>query len=381
MNLPDDDQLRDLLEWEPDHGVLSLCLRIDPGDRGHGWRIELKDELRAGLKRIGDDRPHEEQQALKATAERVLARYPEDAQPADGRAHIGFVEVSRDGGEERWFTSQAAPRRTYASFGPRPSIRRLAELLDDHRHIGVVCFSGEEARLLNWKRARLEQVEHLEILTTGDWRDTRGQRNYDPASAQTISSSGRDQYDQRVEAHRERFIKGLADKTVEACSEHGWSELMIFGDDHYLKDFSERLPEHLDQVHCEAKNLVPEPDHAIAERIDELVPEINRKRERALIEQAENAARSGGRGSLGLQETAQALGEGRVEHLLIESDRNFDVEAVASVLAYERQLPTVSPGELFIERAVTTGASVTPVEGDAADQLAQHEGIAALLRY
>ena len=41
----------------------------------------------------------------------------------------------------------------------------------------------------------------------------------------------------------------------------------------------------------------------------------------------------------------------------------------------------VPASELMIERALATGAEVTPVEGLAARRLAEHDGAAALLRY
>lgn len=382
MSLPHNDQLRDLLGWEPEFGVLSICLRIDRASRGHGWRIELKDELREGLNRIGDGRPHDEAQALRATAERALARYPEDSPPGDGRAHVGFVEVCRDGdGADRWFVSQAQPRRTYASFGPRPSLRRLIELIDDNRKIGVVNISGEEARMLEWDQGELAELERMEILTTGDWRDTKAPRSIDPAAAQAVGSSGHDQYDQRVEANRERFVGEVAERIATNRDGRGWEELITLGEDRYLSELGSRLPDRIDVVHSEAKNLISTPAGEIGERIGELVPEINRARERALIERVEDAAQSGGRGSLGLQETAQALVAGRVSHLVIDSERRFDPGAVAALLAYERVMPDVPPGELFIEQAVRTGAAVTPVEDDAAELLTAHEGIAALLRY
>ena len=64
-------------EWEPDGGVASVYFEIDPGDRGEGWRIALKDEL-------------------EATCFAGLA-----GPPASGvRSGIGFLESA--GGREIW---------------------------------------------------------------------------------------------------------------------------------------------------------------------------------------------------------------------------------------------------------------------------------------
>ena len=42
--------LRQLNEWNPEGGVVSVYLAIDHTDRSEGWRIELKDRL-AGIDR------------------------------------------------------------------------------------------------------------------------------------------------------------------------------------------------------------------------------------------------------------------------------------------------------------------------------------------
>jgi hypothetical protein len=72
--------------------------------------------------------------------------------------------------------------------------------------------------------------------------------------------------------------------------------------------------------------------------------------------------RGGDRGAAGKAETAEALAQGRVEHLLIH--------------------PALADAEGMIEMALETSARVTQVDGDgAADALAQSDGVAALLRY
>ncbi|HEX2435041.1 MAG TPA: hypothetical protein VHI76_00140, partial [Solirubrobacterales bacterium] len=128
-----------------------------------------------------------------------------------------------------------------------------------------------------------------------------------------------------------------------------------------------------------------EPRSRIAERVDALIPELNRERELKLVETAKEAAYSGKeRGSLGPQETLEALVEGRVDHLLFDAERDYTGRGIEEGLAYEGPplgvdgLPVT---ELMIERALETDAGVTPLEGEAATALDEHDGVVGLLRY
>jgi hypothetical protein len=73
-----------------------------------------------------------------------------------------------------------------------------------------------------------------------------------------------------------------------------------------------------------------------------------------------------------------------VDHLLIDAARlaGEPDESLAGALAIEGSSATGSrTAEVLIQRALATGAGITPVEGEAADRLGAHEGAAALLRY
>lgn len=376
MSLPAQDDLRELLGWEPAEGVLSVYVHIDHADRGGGWRIALGDALRETV------REHGETPELRATADRVLERLGGNGRPPDGRGHLCFAEIGSRQGEDRWFTSSAYPRlEAVAVAAKRPHVQPLVEMLDDHRRRGVVAVTGERARLLEWQEARLDEVDDREILTTGDWRDRKGQRNVDIPSGQAPTSSGRDQHEQRLEDHRRRFVGELADDVADTADERGWSEILCFGEAKYLSELEERLG--VERIaYAEEKNLLTIPDHELTERLSALTTKLNRRREITLIERAEEAALAGGRGALGLAETAQALAEGRVEHLLIAAAElpATAPEEVSATLGNG----TVSGqplGELLIERALQTSAAITPVEEEAAERLAEREGAAAILRY
>ena len=371
---------KELLDWSPGGGVLSVYLGVDPGDRGDGWRIELRDCVHEALERLSDAE-HEERLGARATGEAVIDRFPEDAEPPPGRGQVGFVELTSDRGdrEERWFSTQMAPRRTQAAYGRRPYVRPLVELLDDGRRVGVVAVSGERARLLEWELGQTTEVDDMEILTTGDWRERKGPRPVGRARGFT-TSAGRDQHEQRLDDNKARFVHEVAARVEETRSRRGWAELLAFGEEEELAGMAESVS--VTSLRRFATNILNEDRTQIDARVRELIPGLNRDREMALIERVENAMEAGGQGALGGQETAQALAEGRVAHLLIHADRDLHGLGIERAFASGGGDPgELPPGELLVESALRTGSAVTAVEDEAAERLDRHGGVAAILRY
>lgn len=383
MRLPGPETLKELVAWQPASGVLSLYVSVDPGDRGRGWRVALVDGLRDA---IGDERalPHEERLGMRASAERALRRFPEQGPPPEGPGHVGFVEVASEPRRELWYPSRLPPRATEVVYGHRPYLRPLIEIADTGARIGVAAVSGDQVRLWEWEMGALAELEDLTLTTTGDWRERKAQRPSDPARFHGAGASGREQHDQRLEAHRDRFLKDAGRRTATIAGKHRWRDLLAFGEKEPVRRFADALDKH-EPRHVHQKNVVSEPSSRIAERVWDLIPELSRERELRLVQSVKESAYSGkARGSLGPQETLEALSEGRVEHLLFDADRDYRGEGIEQGLAYEG--PPLGDGglpvaELMIERALETGARITPLDGEAAAALQEHDGVAALLRY
>jgi hypothetical protein len=381
MGVPETEKLKELAGWKPPDGVLSVYVVVEPGDRRAAWRVELVDRLRDALGSRADGRSG---LPLRAAAERALERFPEHRPPPEGRGHAGFVEVAGKGGRELWYPSRIPPRATEVAYGHRPYLRPLIEIADIGSRIGVAAVSGDQVRLWEWEAGVLSELDDWEILTTGDWRERKAQRPSDPARVQGAKASGREQHDQRVEAHRERFLKEAGGRTSAKAGERGWRDLLVFGESEHVRRFAHALDSH-EPRHVYGKNVVSEPSTRIAGRVEELLPDLARERELKLVETVKESAYSGKeRGSLGPQETLEALAQGRVEHLLFDAERDYHGHGIEEGLSYsgpplgQDGLPVT---ELMIEKALETGARVTPLVGDAASALDEHDGVAALLRY
>jgi hypothetical protein len=125
--------------------------------------------------------------------------------------------------------------------------------------------------------------------------------------------------------------------------------------------------------------------------VDELRA-AKRRREARLVERARDAALAGGPGALGLGDVLAALFEGRVHTLILDGTREWSglmepdgrlwpAGTRPSDVPTDDLAPEPFLAERMIEQALARGATVTPVEEEAAAPLADHDGMAAILRW
>jgi len=379
MEQTDRDQLlRRLIEWRPELGVLSVYVSVDPADRSQGWRIELREQLRA----LGrETSPHAERRAFEAAANEIQERFPENGAPPDGRGHVGFVEVSDKRPTSVWRSMQMGPRRTEAVRAPRPHVRPLVELFADGPHVGIVLVSAERVRLLEWSLGAIRELEDWEItLFSRDWRERKAERSI-PGPRSWTSASGRDQFDQRLDANRRRFLHEVGSHVGEQHTKRKWLHILVFGTDEHPRELAEGMNAGGDRVHVVSHDLVSAPDGQVGERVAAEVRELNTSAGLTAVNEVEEAIGAEPGAALGPQETLQALAEGRVRHLVFDADRDYDGLPVEPTLSYDDGTDGLPIGERLIELAVATKADITPVHEEPAARLEAHDGIAALLRY
>jgi Bacterial archaeo-eukaryotic release factor family 10 len=377
MRFPDESAAKDLLAWRPPLGVISIYLDLRPEDRGEPWRIELEHGLGAAIKRADGGRQKE---ALEQTARRISARFPAEPAEQEGRTHVGFVEVARKPAREEWFSLQLPLDASAVVLNSRPLVLPLLTLMDDGAPRGVAAVSSEWVRLFVWAFGSLEEVDDWELEYFGlDWRERKAQRPGDPARVHGAKAAGRDQFDQRLEANREHFLRETGRLAAAEVKERGIDELLAFGDPPAVRELSEGAGAVLRTRAAGEQNLIGVPLGEIQAQVTSTIEVLNRERELTLVSRVVDEAHGGTRGALGPQETSQALAEGRVEHLLIDPEREYSGDPIGSLNSDDdAELPV--PDRL-VAAALATRARVTPVEGEAAERLASSDGIGALLRY
>ena len=367
--LPSGLSIEELLDWRPDFGVLTACVQVDPADRGEGWLIELRNQLDAAVE-AGDD-GHDRGRGLRATAQRILDRFEEEELPS-GRCQIGFCETSDDRrARDLWTGAQMDGFRTSASYGERPRLAPLLKLLDEGAAVGAIAISAERVHLYRWELGALDLVQDWEAeMYMLDWRERKAQKPANLSRTQGASASGRDQFDQRLEHNRARFLEQIGRLSDDEARKRDWRRLIAFGDPEHFRELLEGITKGTEVELAEESNVISEPRGKVLERVNAAVAKGNRRRELELLARVVEGARTpGGHGALGLIDVQRCLNEGRVEHLI------FDAEPAGQ----DPELADVE--DEVVERALRTSAKVTPVEEVAAERVREHGGVAALLRY
>lgn len=364
MSEPTLEEAREVSEWHPDLGVLSVYLGFDPADRGGRWRTELRNALDAILE-SHEDSGHDLRVALRATAKRLVERFDDGDLRPPPRGEVGFVEVAEKEGIEHWWGTGAPPAAdACVEYGPEPAVAPLIALLSRGGARGVALVSAERVRLLRCTGRALEELEDWELsLFSLDWRERKSQSTNNPARAQGVSASGHDQYDERLEHNRQRFLAETGELAGRALEENGLAEAIVFGPAKDAECFESGFGSAKGKVvRGGDADLISVPRGKLGETVAAAIERLDGERDRAMVERALGEAKGGSRGSAGIQETKEALAEGRVDHLVFDGALNGDVESL-------------------LRAAFAGSATVTIVRDELAEPLAEAEGVAAILRY
>lgn len=383
----------DLIDFRDEIGVLSIFVGITPeraAEPQPGWPIAIRNELRDLRKRARDDRPHDEWDTLDdriGELDRDLDRLFDFSQHGRGRAL--FAAVSSD--RTRTVSIQV-PFRDRVILDENAYVRPLIAAYDEGRPAGITVVHKGGVRLLEWRLGEAEELTKDEFTIGGrDWRKASGPA---PAQPQDTRQGGqkRDQFDQRVDENRLRFLRDRARDIADIANSHGWDRLVVAGDPRLTKPFADELnPAGGEQLTVTDLSWEDEVPNEIADQAWETLKTLRHERAVNLVQTAKDRALSGGAGALGLDDVLASLNEGRVEQLLFDAGVSFSGYRTEEGLLYatngrpdlDDDLLIEEPllVERAIERTLETGATVTPVEDEAAEALAEQRGIAALLRW
>lgn len=363
MSQPTLEDARTLSEWAPPLGVVSVYLRFDPDDRGGAWRTELRNGADRLLE-AAKEADHERRVALRETARRLVDRFEDGDLRPPPRGEAGFVEVAEKGGRERWWGTGAPPLvPDCVQLGERPAVAPLVELSALAQPRAVALLSNERVRLLGYAEGALEQLEDWELSVFSlDWRERKAQSASNPARAQGVSSSGHDQFDERLDHNRHRFLTECGHLAGHRLEADGLPEVIVFGPAVDVECFKAGLTAPAVRLELGGEaDLISIPTGRLLEQVSAAVALICSRRERELAERALDEARGGSHGATGMQEIAAALAEGRVEKLVLDA--------------------CLDGAEGMVRSALASGAKVTLVRDRVAELLAPAEGVAAILRY
>jgi hypothetical protein len=361
MAHPTFEDARRLGDWEPPLGVVSVYLAFDPADRGGAWRTELRNGLDAVLE-AAKDADHERRVALRAVAKRIIDRYEDGDHRPPPRGEAGFVAVAEKGGEEHWWGTGAAPTASACvELGERPAVAPLVDLACRGEGRGIAIVSLERVRLLSFAEGQLTELEDWELeVTSLDWRERKAQSG---GPAHGVASSGKDEYGDRLDHNRHRFLGEAGALVGRELESRGLRRALAFGPASDLEHFQSGMnAPNLKLAVAEKADLISVPTGKLHDTVAAAVENADAEREARLVAAVLEEVRGGGRGAAGPQDVGEASGEGRIERLVISAGLG-------------------AASEELIRGALKGSAKVTVVHGPAAEALGEAEGVAAILRY
>ena len=254
----------------------------------------------------------------------------------------------------------------------RPSIEPLASEIGTAERWAVLLLDGDDARLLEALGERLEVTETIE-------GDLRGRTQTGGMSAQ--------RYERSVGMEVSEFLRGVADMLRRADERAPFERIAIGTTERMYAELSEHLPDPI------AERIIGRFDAGadwesptdIREKVEPILQRHETHREKEAIDKAF------ARGVRGIVDTLPALYERRVETLLVEPGLEHPgivcprcrwamaEERGTCPVDGETMRPHPNLVEWAVELAVEQDASVLPMRHH--DDLADHDGIAAALRF
>lgn len=390
----DQSDLRALAELTDEIGVLSIYVTADPREESggrHAWQGRIRGELSSLRERMKAELPRErfgEFEKRLSELEPLLHRLLQAAEPGLGRAMFAAIR-----GAAVQTIKVQLPVPDLVTLRPAACVRPLVRVAGKGAPVGVTAISQDQIRFVDLRYGRAEDVQTIELsVDMDDWRQMSGPAGANPSHGQG-NVSLTDRFDRRVEDHLGRLLKGAASDVSKRAAEYGWRKLVVAGDMRLVETLTGELPKELrHKVLTMDRILNPLSAAQVAETVAPAVNAARRSDERELAVRARDAAGAGATGVFGLSDTLGALNEGRVTHLLLDEARDWSGRRAPDgrLAADEEQLPGTSSdeltlvtdlGERMIERALVSGAEVTLLGEEAAAELADAGGVAAILRW
>jgi hypothetical protein len=224
-------------------------------------------------------------------------------------------------------------------------VRPLVAAIDEGRPAGVIVDDGPSLRLLAWRMGVMEEV--------GTYR----------------SSS----------LPRTRSARALAREVRTVARERGWTRVVVAGDGRLAHILARSATPPEGEVSVFTRSVAGVGPRGLATALSGVLNEAQRRYEWRLVERVIVAGLSDQDAVLGPARTRWALDQRLVRHLLIDAEHDHRWSQGPPPPAPDRW-PGRDPAEDLIERALHSGADITPVEGPARRPLGAAEGLAAILR-
>ncbi len=365
------EDLRELATYRAETPILSVYLNVDPMEH---TTDEYKLALRQMLRHAEGIAAPEDMAAVE--------RFFDHEYDWSGRGVVVFSGAK----EEFWRTySLAVPVASGVTTARKPYIWPLAALVDAYGSYSVALVDRQEVRLLLFDMGELQATDGYLGAEVRKLKKGRG------SSGGPGRRGGAPISSRREEEVAQRNIRKAVKATERFCRQHSPQRLIIAGAERTVSQFREALPKPLQEMVIGSFSTdmnASEPE--IRERSLEVLRQVEKEREGALVEAVFTAAAKGRGGVIRLADTLGAAHEGRIQTLVITRDYHqpgYQCRNCAYITDQALEMCPFCGGE-FAEIPDAAEALVTRVieDGGKVEVVDDHPkiaefGVGALLRY
>jgi len=369
------DLARKLAEWSPgDLPVTSALLSVDGRayPRKKDYELRLEELLRA-VRDQSRSLPKEQRRSVERDAE-ALRSFVADRFERGSTRGLALFSSSGAGLWEEIELSR--PVRNQAVVAPHPDLLQLEAILEAYESFCTVLVDSEKARIFIAELGRIEEERHLlddvpNRHDQGGWSQARYQRH--------------------VDEHRQKHLKHTAEVLFRFFKRRSFDRLILAGSDEIFRELEHELHDYLRKRIVARLNLpvTASPAEVLARslRVEE---DLERDRVRRAVERIVAEAAAGRQAVAGFTATLGALGEHRVDTLVVAMDLRAagrECPSCGRLAERGRRCPTCGAGtratpdvvEAAVAQALRQGCRVETVLEDGA--FAELGGVGALLRF
>jgi hypothetical protein len=365
----------------PEHPILSLYLDIDQSKQqnlNRGFVTTAKNQLRSLEDEIG--RSAEQKSTLadfQASAKQVLD-FVSQYNP-NGKTLVLFCSQAQ---EFFWYRELYVPFRNNAFWGDTPYIYPLLEAQDEFERYNVVLADKTRARLFSIYMGEIEEYQ-----TESTAEDVRH-----------VKTTGRDhltsqmRFQRQDDTHLRWHLKTVASLTADLTQTYGFDHIILAGTKPVTDELYHLLPKRLRSRVVRSISLSTHASKTeVLNKTLEIEQQVEREHEQQLVETLLSSSAADGRAVTGIEETIQALNEGRVWELLYAdgfSEQGYECPYCSTLFSEEKEVCSycgneIQPTNLLekaTEQTLNLSGKVELVRGEAREQLQQAQGIGAFLR-
>ncbi len=277
--------------------------------------------------------------------------------------------------------------RNRIRVGPKPYVKPLAHLLDHYAHYGVILIDRVGARFFEYHLGELQSTEgvmgeDVRKLKKGGGSSTVGMRG----GARGVQGGSRHE-----EEIAQRNMRAAADAAGHFFADKPIRRLFIGGTAENVAPFREMLSKQLQS--CVAGTFAMDMnagEHEVSDATLAMLRDYNVERERQLVQTMITAQAKGANGTVGLDDTLQAISDKRVQTLIlsdglrvpgyVQEDAAFVVANLARSPLSEQELRNVPDViDSAVAYTIAQGGHVEVISED--PELEAVGRIGAILRY